>query len=206
MGLERKEKNEKRCNLEIFSRFRLSRKFSPGQTCVCACLCAIGGGRGPSWLFERWNINATLPLIFLHLSPTCPLRAPLSPSMNRHSLDINRQLVGSLFFKGKHTRTPLAPFFVPFRSSPLFFFFHSEKKPLIFNSPSRQSHSEAFHPQQFNAQTETSGTFIGSASGSATCLSPLAAGHSPLFFYFFFRSVQFNAIFKLLDFEHEEPG
>lgn len=159
-----------------------------------ACVCAIGGGRGLSWLFERWNINATLPLIFLHLSPTCPLRAPLSPSMNRHSLDINRQLVGSLFFKGKHTRTPLAPFFCSLRSVPPPSSSFILKKNLIFNSLSRQSHSEAFHPQQFNAQTETSGTFISSASGSSTCLSPPASGHSPLLFFFF---VLFNSMLFL---------
>lgn len=185
MGLERREERERRCH---FFWFQVEDTLQDRS--VCACLGAIGGGRGLGGLFERWNINATLSLIFLHLSPTCPLRAPLSLSMNRHSLDINRQLVGSLFFKGKHTRTPLALFFLPSAPFSPLVFFHSEKK-LIFNSLSRQSHSEAFHPLQFNAQTETSGTFISSASGSTTCLSPPAAGHSPLLFFFFsFCSIQ----------------
>lgn len=121
-----------------FSLFQVESKCSPGQKCLCVhthtlvsicvcshvcsvCVCACGtiGGGGALVVVERWNINATLPLISLHLSPTCPLRVSPSKSMNRHSSHINRQLVCSVFQR-QNTKTSLAPiffsFFPPFSS------------------------------------------------------------------------------------------
>lgn len=147
-------------------------------------MCARGtiGGGGALVVVERWNINATLPLISLHLSPTCPLRVSPSKSMNRHSSDINRQLVCSVFQR-QNTKTSLAPIFFP--SSPFFFFCSEKHQNLIFTS-SRQSHRSwrGFHPQ-FNAQTETSPNLsVQRAAHQSPSL--LAAGHLCLCVFFCF--------------------
>lgn len=194
-----------------FFLFQVESKCSPGQKCLCAqthacvylcvlmCVCACGtiGGGGALLVVERWNINATLPLISLHLSPTCPLRVSPSKSMNRHSSDINRQLVCSVFQR-QNTKTSLAPIFFllpPFSS----FVLKNIKISFLLRLVKVIGAGEAFirsltprlRPRQIYQFSErrTSLRWL-----QVTCVCVV--------FWVFFL----NAIFNLLDFEHEEPG